>query len=83
MQVDLRDMGSIPELGRCPGEGNGNALQDPCLDSPIDRGAWWAAVHGIARVRRRINTFAFTLNTNVRPKTDGEKKGKKERKKGR
>ena len=62
MQVDLRDMGSIPELGRCPGEGNGNALQDPCLDSPIDRGAWWAAVHGIARVRRRINTFAFNFS---------------------
>ena len=82
MQVDLRDTGSIPESGRCPGEGNGNPLQDSCLDNPIDRGAWWATVHGIATVRRRMNTFAFTLNTNVRPKTDrGKKKvGRKGRK---
>ena len=38
----------IPELGRSPGEGNGNPLQYSCLGNPIDRGAWWAAVHGVA-----------------------------------
>ena len=42
---------SIPELGRSPGEGNGNPLQYSCLENPMDRGAWWATVHGVARVR--------------------------------
>ena len=36
------DPGSIPELERCPGEGNGYWLQDSCLENPMDRGAWWA-----------------------------------------
>ena len=40
------DMGSIPELGRCPGEENDNLLQFSCLESPMDRGAWWAIVWG-------------------------------------
>ena len=42
------DPGSIPSLGRSPGEGNGNPLQYTCLENLMDRGAWWAAVHGIA-----------------------------------
>ena len=42
------DAGSIPGLGRCPGEGNGNPLQYSCLENPMDRGAWWATVHGAA-----------------------------------
>ena len=41
------DGGSIPESGRCPGEGNGNPLQYSCLENPMDRGAWWATVHGV------------------------------------
>ena len=44
------DPGSIPGLGRSPGEGNGNPLQYPCLENPMDRGAWWATVLGVARV---------------------------------
>ena len=40
------DLGSIPVLGRSPGEGNGNPLQYSCLENPMDRGAWWATVHG-------------------------------------
>ena len=40
------DLGSIPGLGRSPGEGNGNPLQYPCLENLMERGAWWAAVHG-------------------------------------
>ena len=44
------DMGSIPGLRRSPGEGNGNPLQYSCLESPMDRGAWWAVVHGVAIV---------------------------------
>ena len=43
------DAGSIPGLGRSPGKGNGNPLQYSCLENPIDRGAWWAAVHGVAK----------------------------------
>ena len=43
------DLGSIPQLGRSPGEGNGNPLQYPCLENLMDRGAWWAAVHGVAK----------------------------------
>ena len=40
------NLGSISGFGRSPGEGNGNALQDPCLENFMDGGAWWAAVHG-------------------------------------
>ena len=48
---DTRDVGSIPGSGRSPGEGNGNPLQDSCLENPMGRGGWWAAVRGVARVR--------------------------------
>ena len=44
------DLGLIPGLGRSPGEGNGNPLQDCCLENPRDRGAWRAVVHGTQRV---------------------------------
>ena len=44
------DLGSFSGLGRCPGEGNGNSLQYSCLENPMDRGAWWAKVHGVTRV---------------------------------
>ena len=43
------DLGSIPGLGRSPGEGNGNPLQYSCLENPMDRGAWRATVHGVAK----------------------------------
>ena len=43
---EVRDLGSIPGLGRSPGGGHGNPLQYSCLENPIDRGAWWATVHG-------------------------------------
>ena len=42
------DLGSIPGLGRSPGEGNGNPLQYSCLENPMDGGSWWATVHGVA-----------------------------------
>ena len=41
------DLGSIPGLGRSPGEGNGNPLQYSCLENPIDGGTWWATVHRV------------------------------------
>ena len=43
------DLGSIPGSGRSPGEGNGNPLQYSCLENPMDREAWWATVHGVAK----------------------------------
>ena len=43
------DLGSIPESGRSPGEGNGNPLQYSCLENPMDGEAWWATVHGVAK----------------------------------
>jgi len=46
---DRRDTGSIPRLGSSPGEGHGNPLQYSCLENPMDRGAWWATVHGVAK----------------------------------
>ena len=46
---DLGGVGLIPGLGRCPGEGNGNQLQYSCLESSMDRGAWKAALHGVAK----------------------------------
>ena len=45
---NVGDLGSIPGSGRSPGEGNGNPLQYSCLENPMDRGAWWATVHGVA-----------------------------------
>ena len=46
---NVGDLGSIPGLGRYPGEGNGNPLQYSCLANPMDRGALWAIVHGAAK----------------------------------
>ena len=49
------DMGSIPGLGRSPGGGRGSPLQYSCLENPMDREAWWAAVHGVAKSWIRLN----------------------------
>ena len=43
-------------------EGNGTPLQHFCLENPMDGGAWWAAVHGVAKSRTRLNTFTFTFH---------------------
>ena len=54
------DMGSIPGSGRSPGEGNGNPLQYPCLENPMDRGAWWATVHGVTKSQTQLTHSAYT-----------------------
>ena len=46
---DVRNVGLIPGLGRSPGEGHGNPLLDSCLENPMDKGAWSATVHGVAK----------------------------------
>ena len=50
----MGDLASIPGSGRSPGEGNGNPLQYSCLENPMDRGAWQATVHGVARVNHAL-----------------------------
>ena len=58
---NVGDLGSIPGSGRSPGEGNGNLLQSSCLENPMDRGAWWATVHGVAKSQTRLSDFTHSL----------------------
>ena len=51
LPASAEDAGSILDLGRSPGEGNGNPLQNSCLGNPMHRGAWQATVPGVTRVR--------------------------------
>ena len=51
---DIGDMGSIPGLGRSPGDGHGNPLQYSCLENPMDREAWWATVHRVTKSWTRL-----------------------------
>ena len=55
------DPGSIPGLGRSLGEGNGTPLQYSCWENPMDGGAWWATVHGVAKSWTRLSNFTFTF----------------------
>ena len=55
------DLGSIPGSGRSPGEGNGNPLQYPCLENPMDGGAWLATVHGVAKSQTRLSDFTIAI----------------------
>ena len=58
---DIRDMGSIPGLGRFPEEGHGNPLQHSCLENPVDRGVRWATVHRVVKSQtqlKQLNTQA-------------------------
>ena len=55
---EVRNGGSVLELGRSPGEGNGNPLQSSCLENYMDRGAWWATVHGAAKSRTRLKLLS-------------------------
>ena len=48
LPANAGDAGSIPGLGRSPGEENGNPIQYSCLENPMDRVSWWSAVHGVA-----------------------------------
>ena len=55
------DLGSIPGLGRSPGEGNGNPLQYSCLENCMDGGAFWATVHGVTKSRTRLSDFTTSV----------------------
>ena len=52
---DAEDLGLIPGLGRSPGERNGNPLQCSCLGNPMDRGAWRATIHGVAKSGTKLS----------------------------
>ena len=58
-----RDMGSIPATGRSPGGGNGNTLQYSCLENPMDRGAWQATVHRVAKSQTRLKRLSMHMCT--------------------
>ena len=60
---DIRDADSIPGLGRSPGGGHGNPLQYSCLESPMDRGAWWPTVRKIAKSRTRLKQLTRAHTT--------------------
>ena len=53
------DVGSIPGSGRSPGEGNSNPLQYSCLENHMDRGAWWATVHGVTKSWTRLKQLSI------------------------
>ena len=60
-------MGPIPEWGRSPGGGHGNPPQYSCLENPMDRGAWWAAVHRVAKSRTGVsNSHTRTQDAGVK-----------------
>ena len=54
LPANTGDTGSIPR-SRSPGEGNGNPLQYSCLQNPMDRGAWWVTVHGVAKSQTQLS----------------------------
>ena len=55
---DMRDGGSVPGSGRYHGGGHGNPLQYSCLENPMDRGAWWAMVHGVAKSQTQLKRLS-------------------------
>ena len=58
--VSAGDPGSIPGLGRAPGEGPGNPLHYSCLETLVDRGAWWATAHGVAKSQTHLSMHTHT-----------------------
>ena len=60
MPASAGDVSLLPESRRCPGGGNGNPLQYCCLENAMDRGAWWATVHGVAKSWTQLSMHAHT-----------------------
>ena len=58
---NVGDLGSIPGSGRSPGEGNGNPLQYSCLENPVDGGALWATVPGVAKSQTQLSSFTSPM----------------------
>ena len=62
---DARDLGSIPGSGRLPGIGNDNPLQYSCLDNPMDGGALWATVHGVAEYQIHLSMHSHNISNSL------------------
>ena len=62
VKVESEKAGLKLNIQKMNGEGNGNPLQYSCLENPMDGGAWWAAVHGVAECRTRLSDFTFTFH---------------------
>ena len=76
---DIRDMGLISGLGRSPGEGTGYPLQYSCLENPVDRGAWWATIHGVTKNQtqlKRLSTQAHELLSDIASNSSSVRKRK-------
>ena len=63
---DVGDLGLISGSGRSPGEGNGDPLQDSCLENSMDRGAWWATVHEVSKSQTRLSEFHFKFSESLK-----------------
>jgi len=59
----ITDEGLIPGSGRSPGGGNGNPLQYSSLENPMDRGAWWTMIHGLAKIRTQLKQLSMRAYT--------------------
>ena len=59
------DMDSISGSGRFPGYGNGNPLQHSCLKNPMDKEAWWATVHGVAKSQMQLSIIDYKTEMNI------------------
>ena len=59
--ANAEDAGSIPGLGRSPGKGNANPIQYSCLGNPVEKGAWWATVHGVTKSQSRLSDWSPTM----------------------
>ena len=69
LPANAGDAGSIPKLGRSPGEGNNNPLQYSCLGNPMDRGAWRATVHQVTKesnTTERFNNNQYATKDSIR-----------------
>ena len=65
-EYNAGDAVSIPGLGRSPGERNGNPLQYSCLGNPVDRGAWWATVHGVGKSWALLSDLTTTKEKGIK-----------------
>ena len=59
---DIRELGSVPGLGRSPGQGHGNPHQYSCLENPMDRGIWWTTVHRVTKSRIQLKGLSTHMH---------------------